>query len=96
MNEPNGNGAPYNIVVTFPDSKKRVIYSCPDKEMVLTSLTTLALVHINENIRSRNGIRMIFEVTAAPVMEDEVIESVMDRHDGAFKAPAKGPKGEIE
>jgi hypothetical protein len=67
----NGNGAPYNLIVTVPERETERTYSCADKDTVLTSLTTLALVHINENIRTRNGVRMMFEIVSAPPKEVE-------------------------
>lgn len=62
-----GSGAPYNIIVTLPDINEQRIYNCADKETTLNDLTTLALVHINGNIREKTGVRMLFEIVAAPV-----------------------------
>lgn len=66
MSEETGSGAPYHIIVTLPNNNEVRTYECADKEITLDDLTTLALVHINENIRGRTGVRTLFEIVSAP------------------------------
>lgn len=70
MSEDVRNGAPYQIIVSFPEQKKdSLVYTFATADEVLTGISTLALVHIKENIRKGNGQRTVFEVIAAPEKE---------------------------
>ena len=75
------NGAPYQLIVSFPEQNKAaLIYEFNDADDLVTGVGTLVLVHIKENIRSGNGRRTAFEVIAAP--DPEPVKKVEVSDDG--------------
>jgi hypothetical protein len=87
MIEKEGNGAPYHILVTFPDTNERRTYECVDATTTLDDLTTIVLTHIKENIRGGTGVRMLFEVVAAPKKVEE--ENQEEKEEVEVKKPPK-------
>lgn len=69
------NGAPYQLVVSFPGQKKEsIIYTYPDADSLVEGVGTLALIHVKRNIRGRTGERTMFEVIAKPVEEQTITQ----------------------
>jgi hypothetical protein len=65
------NGAPYDLMLSFPDQNKdSLIYTFPEADELVTAVGTLALKHIKENIRKGNGRRIVFEIVATPPEEE--------------------------
>lgn len=78
MNEDIRNGAPYQLIATFPEQKKdSLVYTFADADSLIEGIGTLALVHIKENIRKGNGRRTVFEVIPAPEEKPPVLTQVV-------------------
>jgi hypothetical protein len=85
-----GIGAPYQILVSNPISGEVKTYECDDAMTVVNDLTTLALVHMKNNIREKTGVRTIFEVVAKPVqLVEEAEGNQEEKEEVKVKEPPK-------